>query len=188
VDQPPEEPGRLLEGFRAYLRLLARLHLAPQLRGKLDPSDVVQQTVLQAYQALDQFRGHSEAERAAWLRQILARNLAQAVRDFSRAKRDLGREQSLQAALDASSARLEAWLAADQSSPSQRAERSEQALYLADALEQLPEAQREALVLQHWQGLSLAEIGAHLGRSPEAVAGLIKRGLKQLRHLMRESE
>jgi RNA polymerase sigma-70 factor (ECF subfamily) len=188
VDRPPDEAGRLLERFRAYLRLLARLHLAPQLRGKLDPSDVVQQTLLQAYQALDQFRGHSEAERAAWLRQILARNLAQAVRAFGRAKRELAREQSLQAAVEASSARLEAWLIADQSSPSQRAEQAEQALRLAAALEQLPEAQREALVLQHWQGLSLAEIGVHLGRSPEAVAGLIKRGLKQLRHLMREGE
>jgi RNA polymerase sigma-70 factor (ECF subfamily) len=188
VDRTPEEAGRLLESFRAYLRLLARLHLAPQLRGKLDPSDVVQQTLLQAYQALDQFRGRSAAEWTAWLRQILARNLARAVRDFGRARRDLAREQSLQAALDASSARLEAWLAADQSSPSRHAQQGEQALRLAEALEQLPDAQREALVLQHWQGLSLAEIGQHLGRSPEAVAGLIKRGLKQLRHLMHESE
>jgi RNA polymerase sigma-70 factor (ECF subfamily) len=187
MDRPGDEAGRPLEPFRAYLRLLARLHLAPQLRGKLDPSDIVQQTLLQAYQAQGQFRGHSEAEWAAWLRQILARNLAQALRDFARAKRDLAREQSLQAAVDASSARLEAWLAADQSSPSQRAEQGEQELRLAQALE-LPEAQREALVLQHWQGLSLAEIGEHLGRSPEAVAGLIKRGLKQLRHLMQESE
>jgi RNA polymerase sigma-70 factor (ECF subfamily) len=188
MDRPPDDAGRLLEPFRAYLRLLARLHLAPQLRGKLDPSDVVQQTLLQAYQALDQFRGHSEAERAAWLRQILARNLAQAVRDFGRARRDLAREQPLQAALDASSAQLEALLATDQSSPSQRADQGEQAQRLAEALEQLPETQREALVLQHWQGLSLAEIGARLGRSPEAVAGLIKRGLKQLRHLLREGE
>jgi RNA polymerase sigma-70 factor (ECF subfamily) len=186
MDRPLDEAGRLLEPFRAYLRLLARLHLAPQLRGKLDPSDVVQQTLLQAYQARDQFRGRSEAERAAWLRQILVRNLAQTVRDFGRAKRDLAHEQSLQAAVDASSARLEAWLAADQSSPSQQAEQGEQALRLAEALEQLPQAQREALVLQHWQGLSLAEIGGHLGRSPEAVAGLIKRGLKQLRHLLQE--
>ncbi len=188
MDRTPQDAGGLLESFRAYLRLLARLNLPPQLRGKLEPSDVVQQTLLQAYQAIEQFRGRSEAELAAWLRQILARNLGQAIREFGRAKRDLAREQSLHAALDASSARLEAWLAADQSSPSHRAEQGEQALRLAAALEQLPDAQREALVLQHWQGLSLSQIGEHLGRSPEAVAGLIKRGLKQLRYLMRESE
>jgi RNA polymerase sigma-70 factor (ECF subfamily) len=188
VNQPPEEVGRRLESFRAYLRLLARLHLAPQLRGKLDPSDIVQQTLLQAYQALDQFRGQTEAEWAAWLRQILVRNLAQAVRDFGRAKRDLAREQSLQPAVDASSARLEALLAADQSSPSQRAEAAEQALRLAEALEQLPEAQREALVLQHWHGWSLAQIAGHMNRSPAAVAGLIKRGLRQLRERLPKHE
>jgi RNA polymerase sigma-70 factor (ECF subfamily) len=188
MDSPAEVQGQTLDRFRAYLRLLARLHLDARLRGKLDPSDVVQQTLLQAYQALDQFRGRSEAELAAWLRQILARNLAMAARAFARARRDLARERSLEKALADSSARLEAWLAAEQSSPSQRAERNEEALRLAEALEQLPEAQREALVLQHWQGSSLAQIGEHMGRSPEAVAGLIKRGLKQLRHLLPERE
>jgi RNA polymerase sigma-70 factor (ECF subfamily) len=173
------------ERYRAYLRLLARLHLDPRLRGKLDPSDVVQQTLVQAYQALHQFRGNSDGEMAAWLRQILARNLAMAVRDFARGKRDLARERSLEDALAQSSSRLDAWLAADQSSPSVQARRKEQAVLLAEALEQLPEAQREALVLQHWQGWSLAQIGAQLGRSPEAVAGLIKRGLKRLRELMK---
>jgi RNA polymerase sigma-70 factor (ECF subfamily) len=177
-----------VERFGAYLRLLARLHLDPRLRGKLDPSDVAQQTLLHAHQALAQFRGRSEQELAAWLRQILARNLAMAVRDFARAKRDVARERPLEAALEDSSARLDAWLAAEQSSPSQRAARNEDALRLAEALEQLPEAQREALVLQHWQGWSLARIGEHLGRSPEAVAGLLKRGLKKVRQLLSEGE
>ncbi len=174
--------GQALERFRAYLRLLARLHLHPGLQGKLDPSDMVQQTLLQAYQGLAGFRGRSEEELAAWLRQILARNLAHSVRDLHRARRDIKRERSLEAALDASSAHLEAWLATDASaSPSRHAQFNEETLRLAAALDQLPEAQREALVLQHWHNWSLAQIGQQLGRSPAAVAGLIKRGLKQLR-------
>jgi RNA polymerase sigma-70 factor (ECF subfamily) len=177
-----------LERFRAYLHLLARMHLDPRLRGKLDASDVVQQALLQAHQARGQFRGQTDAERTAWLRQILARCLGNALRDFGRAKRKICLERSLEQALDASSARLAVWIAADQSSPSQHLERQEQAVRLADALAALPEAQREALVLQHWHGWSLAEIGEHLGRGPAAVAGLIKRGLKQLRQTFRSGD
>jgi RNA polymerase sigma-70 factor, ECF subfamily len=120
-----------LERFRAYLRLLARLQLDPRLRRTLDPSDMVQQTLVRAVQGLDGFRGHGDAAVAAWLRQILANQLANAARDLGRAKRDLGRERSREAALEQSSARLERWLAAEQSSPSQRAERNEQLLRLA---------------------------------------------------------
>src|SRR5262245_31447323 len=89
----PVAGAETLERYRAYLRLLARLHLDRRLQGKLDPSDVVQQTFLQAYRALDQFRGRTEAELAAWLRQILAHNLAHAARDLGRDKRDVAREQ-----------------------------------------------------------------------------------------------
>jgi RNA polymerase sigma-70 factor (ECF subfamily) len=181
-----EPQDQSLERFRAYLRLLARVQLNPRLKSKLDPSDVVQQTLLQAHQALDQFRGTSDAERAAWLRQILARNLAMAAREFARGKRDVARERSLEASLAGSSSRLDSWLAAEQSSPSQQAERNEQVLRLAEAVEELPEPQREALILHHWQEWSLAEIGEHLGRSRDAVAGLIKRGLKQLRQRLQD--
>ena len=83
--------------------------------------------------------------------------------------------------MDESSSRLQAWLAADQSSPSQRAERQEESLHLATAMAKLPDAQREALELEHWQGWTLAEIAEHMGRSKAAVAGLLKRGLQQLR-------
>jgi RNA polymerase sigma-70 factor (ECF subfamily) len=187
MHHPPEAADRL-ERYRDYLRLLARLHLDPRLRGKCDPSDVVQQALLQAYQALGQFRGATDAELAAWLRQILARHLTHLARDLGRDKRDVARERSLEAALDQSSAQLGSWQAAEQSSPSQQAERHEEARRLAEALARLPDAQREALVLQHWHCWSLDEIGRHLGRSPAAVAGLIKRGLKQLRTLLPERE
>ena len=173
-----------LERFRAYLELLARLHLDPRLKGKVDASDLVQETFLQAHEGWNQFRGVSDAELSAWLRRILARNLAHAARDFRRAKRDVARERSLEQALDDSSSHLQAWLAADQSSPSEQADRHEQAALLAGVLMQLPEAQRQALVLRHCQGLSVAEISEQIGRSPTAVAGLLKRGSRQLRVLM----
>ena len=176
-----EAHARTLERFREYLRLLARLQLDPRLRGKLDPSDVVQQTLLEAYEKREQFRGGSEGEWLAWLRQALAHNLADALRAFGQAKRDVGRERSLGAAVEASSCRLAAFLAAEQSSPSQRAERHERAVRLAEALAALPEDNREALVLHYCEDWPLADIATHLGRTPAAVAGLLKRGLKQLR-------
>jgi RNA polymerase sigma-70 factor (ECF subfamily) len=181
MDPPAEAPGAGLERFREYLLLLARVQLGQRLPGKLDASDVVQQTLLEAHRKRAQFRGGSEAELAAWLRQLLACTLADALRAFGRAKRDVARERSLEAAVEESSARLAAWLAAEQSSPSQQAVRHEQAVHLADALARLPEAQRQALELRYCQGWSLADISGHLGRSPAAVAGLLKRGLKQLR-------
>jgi RNA polymerase sigma-70 factor (ECF subfamily) len=176
-----EAHGRLLEKFRDYLRLLARVQLDPRLRGKLDPSDVVQQTLLEAHQKREQFRGATEAEWLAWLRTALAHNLADALRAFGQAKRDVVRERALADAADASSRRLEAWLAAEQSSPSQQAQRHERAAQLAAALAALPDDNREALVLHYCEDRPLAEIAQRLGRTPAAVAGLLKRGLKQLR-------
>jgi RNA polymerase sigma-70 factor (ECF subfamily) len=176
-----ESQAERLERFRAYLRFLAQSQLDPRLKVKVDASDLVQQTFLQAYQALPQFRGRSEAELAAWLRQILARNLAHAARDFGRDKRDLERERALEASLEGSSSRLECWLAADQSSPSEKADRNEQVVRLADALASLPDAQREALVLHYWHDWSAPEIARHLGCTTTAVAGLLKRGLQRLR-------
>jgi RNA polymerase sigma-70 factor (ECF subfamily) len=184
---PTITPDRL-ERYRGYLRFLARAHLDPRLQGKLDASDLVQQTFLQAHQALAQFRGSTEAELAAWLRQILARNLAHAVRDLGRDRRDVARERSLEAALEASSSRLEGWLASDQSSPSEVADRNEQLARLADALAELPDTQRDALVLHYWQDLSVGEIARGMGRTPAAVAGLIKRGLQRVRRHLKVQE
>jgi RNA polymerase sigma-70 factor (ECF subfamily) len=177
-----------LERFRPYLALLARLQSKLRLQGKFDPSDIVQQSLLNAVQAIDGYRGRTDAEMAAWLRQILAHQIANARRDFKREKRDVRREMSIQAGLDRSSVRLDAWLAADQTSPSQRVVNAEQGLALAAALAELPEAQREAVTLHHLADWTLAEVGQQLGRSPAAVAGLIKRGLRALREKLDTGE
>lgn len=182
--EPIGEAERFLGRYRSYLRLLARLQLDPRLRGKVDPSDVVQQTLLRAYENLDQFRGQSEAERAAWLRKILANNLIDTVRRFRAKARDVGLERTLERGVEQSSVRLEEWLAADGSSPSEQAMRQEELLQLSEALAQLPEDQQRALELKHLQGHSVEEISRQLGRSKAAVGGLLRRGMKGLRELM----
>jgi RNA polymerase sigma-70 factor (ECF subfamily) len=182
-DEPDALAGRL-EGFRAYLDLLARLHLDPRLKGKVDLSGVVQQTLWEGHRALGPLPPPGDAQLAALLRRLLANNLADEVRKCYADKRDVGRERSLDADLEASSARLEAFLAADQSSPEQRAGRNEELLRLAGALERLPEAQRQAVELHYLRGWRLEEIAHHLGRGKSAVAGLLHRGLDKLREFL----
>lgn len=185
--QSTASQGPRLDAYREYLRLLARLQLDARLRGKLDPSDIAQQTLLKAYEALDQFQWQSEGQLAAWLRKILANVLAETARRFATAARDIALERSLEASLDASSAYLESLLAADQSTPSEQAVRQEDLLRLAEALAQLPEDQRTVVELKHFQGLSVAAISQQIGRSKEAVGGLLRRGLHRLRHLLKEA-
>jgi RNA polymerase sigma-70 factor (ECF subfamily) len=184
----PDSPGgKPLDGFRDYLRLLARLQLDPRLQSKLDASDIVQETLLKAHAKMDQFRGTTEAELAGWLRQILANTLAEALRRYGSEARDLGRERSLEAALEESSARLEHWLADDRSAPGRAADRQEQLLHLAEALARLPADQRMALELHHLKGRPVAEVARELGRTPAAVGSLLYRGLKKMRELLGES-
>jgi RNA polymerase sigma-70 factor (ECF subfamily) len=179
------EPRRRLEGYREYLLLLARAQLEPGLRAKLDPSDVVQQTLVKAHQNLDQFRGQTSAELAGWLRRILANTLIDAARKYGR---EHGRQQSLERDIEQSSARLEAWLAADQTTPSEVLHRQEEVFSLARALAQLPDDQRTAIELHHIHEGSVAEIAARMDRTEASVAGLLRRGLARLRQLLQSDE
>jgi RNA polymerase sigma-70 factor (ECF subfamily) len=176
--------NQVLESFRAYLSVLARIQIDPRMQGKLDLSGIVQQTLLEAYQSLERMQGWDEAQKAAWLRRALANNLADEIRKLRTEARDVCREQSLDAGLEESSARLAAWLAADQSSPSERAQHNEQSVRIALALERLPADTRTAIILQHWHGWTLAQIAEHLQRTPGAVAGLLHRGLHQLKEYL----
>jgi RNA polymerase sigma-70 factor, ECF subfamily len=175
---------RAIERYRDYLHLLARLQLDPRFQGKLDPSDVVQQTLLKAHRNLGQYRGQTEAELAGWLRRILANTLTDAARSF-RLELDAGR--SLERSLADSSARLEAWLIARDESPDGRLRRHEQTLAVADALAQLPEDQRTAIEFHHLKEISVTEIAALMNRSEASVAGLLRRGLKRLRELLADT-
>ena len=181
---PPD--GQTPEHYYDFLRYLARLQLDPRLQSRVDPEDIVQQTLLDAHQGWERFRGQNEFQVKAWLRQILMRVLANALRDALADKRDVTREHSLDRALEDSSARLDAFLAAEQSTPGEQALRNERALQLEEALAGLPERQRQAVVLKHMHGWSLLAIAEHLGVSASAVAGLLVRGLRQLRDVLPE--
>jgi len=187
----PREPntlGQELERFRDYLHLMARLQLDQALQGKVDLSGVVQQTLLEAHGALAPHPDPQAVLKAAWLRQILANNLRDEVRKLGTAARAVERERPLETALAESSSRIGAWLAANQSSPSQKAIRQEELLALAAALAFLPADQRQAVELHHLKGLPLAAVAEHLARSKGAVAQLLFRGLKKLRELLSDHE
>ncbi len=175
-DQVPD-----LERFRAYLVILARMELGAHLCGKISASDVVQETMLEAVRVPQRFRDRSESEQLALLRRMLARKAARAGRDLGRRKRDVARERSLDAALESSSVRLMNCLADKQPSPSERAIQNERIFVVADAIEALPAAQRDVVLLHFVESLSTGEIAARLDRTPDSVSGLLRRGLRKLR-------
>jgi RNA polymerase sigma-70 factor (ECF subfamily) len=175
------------ERFRPLLLLQARqLGLDPRLRRRFDASDLVQETLLRAHQRREAFRGTTPAELARWLQEILANLAMDQVRRETADKRDATLEHSLHAAAADSSARLERWLAADQSGPEAAAQRHELLLHLAEALEQLPQEQRDVVILRDLQEMPLAQIAAELGRTEKSVAGLLLRGRRRLRELLPE--
>jgi RNA polymerase sigma-70 factor (ECF subfamily) len=180
--------GTLLESYGSYLTLLARVQIGRRLQGKADAGDLVQETFLEAHRQFANFRGRSEAELTAWLRKILAGQLALLVRQYFGTKaRDIRLEQDLNADIDQSSDGLENALAASITTPSQRASRREQAVILAEALDKLPENYREVIVLRHIEGLSFAEVAGRMNRSEDSVQKLWVRGLASLRTVMEKS-
>ena len=177
--------GVLLELYRNYLRLLARLQVGRGLRGKADPSDLVQEAFLAAQRGFDKFRGTTERELVEWLRQILASKLADLARRYLRTgRRDVRLERQLAADLDGSSRALGEALPAPHSSPSERAARRERTVLLADAVKSLPADYGEVIILRHLEGLPLAEVAARMGRSVDSVKKLWVRGIARLREAL----
>jgi len=179
--------AELLGAYRNYLVLLARVHIKANLQAKADPSDLAQETCLLAARDLRHFRGETEAEFVAWLRQILANTGAAMIRRYKAAQsRDIGRERQFEQQLDRSSIALGRMAAAADASPSRIASRREAAVVLADALARLPDDYREVLVLSHLEGLALADVAERMGRSIPSVRGLRTRAAIKLRILMKE--
>jgi len=187
----PEAREQLFERYRDYLRLLAQAQLGRYLRAKCDPSDIVQQTLLEAHRDFAQFAGNEEAEFLAWMRQILAHNLYNETRHFAAQQRDAAREVSLdqlRAGLEHSSAVLGRCLAAEITSPSQAAAEREAAVRVADVMARLPEDYRTVLVLRVFEGLSAEEVAQRMNRSSGAVRMLQLRALTALRAEMKNQD
>ena len=177
-----EARGALLESYRVYLDLLARVEIGRRLRKKVDASDVVQETFLEAHRNFGTFRGSSEAEFVAWLRSILAARIANLVRHFVGTQaRDVRREEGLEIDLDQSSRALDRGLFSLQSTPSQQVVRREQGVLLAAALTRLPDEYREVVVLRHLEELPFPEVAARMGRTVDSVQKLWVRALARLR-------
>jgi RNA polymerase sigma-70 factor (ECF subfamily) len=176
--------GQLLNLYRDYLKLLARVHVSRRLRRKVNASDVVQDLMLQAHQAFPRFRGNTEGELLAWLRQILATCLAKNVRHYQATqRRNVNVERELEQELDNTSRDLDANLI-QHDTPSQSAAQREQGVLLANALAELPEDYREAIVLRYLEGRSFPEIAVQMDRSVDSVRKLWTRGLARLKQAM----
>lgn len=174
-EQDDNALGQLLEQHRHWLRTEAEKELQGQLAARIDASDIVQQTFLSACSRIRQFEGNTSGELAAWLRQIQERNLRDAVRrHVTSGRRSVTREEPFDEQQTVRDREV--------STPSQHAMRSEREIQLARMLEQLPDDQREAVRLRHLEGWSLSQMASHFGRSHEAVAALLKRGVENLRN------
>ena len=179
--------GELLNRFRPYLNVIAQRHLDERLQSRLDYTDVVQITFLEASRDFENFRGETVESLLAWLRNILRNNIATAHQHHLAAqKRSARKEVTLRVSSESggSSLGMQDMVPSESSSPSQRMMRDEASVVLATCLEQLPETQREAIRMRYLEGMTLKEISERITKSEMAVAGLLKRGLRTLREEM----
>lgn len=177
--------GKILETFRVYLQLVARLKLDRQLQGKISPSDVVQDTFLSARKAFPRFRGETERELMAWLRSILAAEIAGAARHYNRNRRSIKREKSLW--VDTGDATLPGEFFDSTTSPSGKLARREAEVQVAEALSCLKEEHREVIILRSFEQLEFSDVANRMQRSTAAVKSLWVRALANLRKALKET-
>jgi RNA polymerase sigma-70 factor, ECF subfamily len=184
----PAALGSLLESYRQYLTILARVQLDKAMQVKVGASDIVQETFLEAHRDFVQFRGQSVPELLGWLRQILARNLANQIRHFRGTQsRDIRLEQGIAFALGQSSEHMASSLPAHSDTPDKYAAREEAAVLLANALSKLPADYRDVLILRNLEELTFPEVAERMNKTVDSVKKLWVRGLAQLRGLLPNS-
>jgi RNA polymerase sigma-70 factor (subfamily 1) len=180
--------NQALEKYRAYLETLTHIQVDPRLRGKFGLSDIIQNTLLEASNTPERIAAMDSAAQKRWLRCMLLNNLKDEIERYFTKGRNVRRERSLDEAAEESSRRVCGVLAAEESTPSEKLIKQEEALRVLEALSQLPERERESLVLQQYHGWKLAQIAEHLGCTTNAVAGLQARGRARLRELLSDLE
>ena len=174
--------GQLLDSYQNYLNLLAKIEIGRRLQGKVDASDIVQETFLEAHRQFPSFQGNAEPQLTKWLRTILAGTMANVVRRYAGTQaRDLRLERQLVVDLDQSTGALEQLLVDRHSSPSQQLMRGEQSLLVASAMSRLPDDYQTVLVFRHMEGLTFPQIAERMGRSVDSVEKLWLRGLTRLK-------
>lgn len=185
----PEDVDRLFAACRSYLGLVARAQVESWMKAKVDASDLVQQTLLEAHRDFARFEGRTEAEWLAWLRRILSHNAGDFIRRFrGSAKRQVQREVGIRRPGDDSHLGGAPEPAAQVDSPSQALIRQEAELRVADALAELPADYQEVIMLRNLQRLEFNEVARLMGRSRPAVQMLWMRAIKKLQEVVGAGE
>lgn len=177
----------LFDRCRNYVRVVAQAQVEGRMKTKVDASDLVQQTLLDAHRAFDRFEGDSEGEWLTWLRRILQNNAIDLARRYATEKRRAGREVPLDARRPGESFGASIDPSDPGESPSQLVLRREREIELAEALVQLSEDHREVIVLRNLQRLPFDEVAERMGRTRPAVQMLWTRAIRKLESLMNRS-
>ncbi len=172
--------GEMLNACRAYLTVVAYAELPQDLAGKVAPSDIVQETLMEAYVGFDRFRGKSREELLSWLRQILRNNSLNAMRHF---RETAGRQVALETPLAGGSPSTDSGLKLADRWPGPRSEviQREEERRLMEAMARLPIIYSEVIDLRNRERMSFAEVGKHIGRTAEASRKLWARAIELLR-------
>lgn len=181
---------RLFAACRSYVGLIARATLERRLQSKVDASDLVQQTLMDAHRDFEQFAGQTEQEWLAWLRKILSHNMGDAYRHYGATKRQAQREVPLKggsAGTSHSQSSVGINPIAPDDTPSQIILHQEQELAVAEAIAQLPDDYREVVFLRNVQRLPFDQVAARMERSRPAAQMLWMRALQRLREILGDS-